>query len=189
MKSAHIPVLVDDEHRTGACAPNVITEASGNRHGQAEPCLRERCRLCGGPGRTGDLEPRQRQRKGRQPVAALHPEFALEFGHEVVADRQLQIFLQRHALAAQCPRWLNILIAVENQLDLPGVEFHARFETSIRSRSAAPEVSSPSPEAAPSGRGTEQVRPKRSPHRPPRPAERIGHRKLKIIIRILRTRR
>ena len=120
----HIPVLVDDEHRREHVAER-HHGGFGNRHGLAEPLSGSDVGLCGGPGRTGDLEPRQRQRKGRQPVAALHPEFALELGHEVVADRQLQVFLQRHALAAQRPQVVEQFVAVENQLDLPGVEFHA----------------------------------------------------------------
>ena len=120
----HIPVLVDDEHRREHVAER-HHGGFGNRHGLAEPLSGSDVGLCGGPGRTGDLEPRQRQRKGRQPVAALHPEFALELGHEVVADRQLQVFLQRHALAAQRPQVVEQFVAVENQFDLPGVEFHA----------------------------------------------------------------
>ena len=120
----HIPVLVDDEHRREHVAER-HHGGFGNRHGLAEPLSGSDVGLCGGPGRTSDLEPRQRQRKGRQPVAALHPEFALELGHEVVADRQLQVFLQRHALAAQRPQVVEQFVTVENQFDLPGVEFHA----------------------------------------------------------------
>ena len=120
----HIPVLVDDEHRREHVAER-HHGGFGNRLGQAEPLSGSDVGLCGGPGRTGDLEPRQRQRKGRQPVAALHPEFALELGHEVVADRQLQVFLQRHALTAQRPQVVEQFVTVENQFDLPGVEFHA----------------------------------------------------------------
>ena len=120
----HIPVLVDDEHRREHVAER-HHGGFGNRHGLAEPLSGSDVGLCGGPGRTGDLEPRQRQRKGRQPVAALHPEFALELGHEVVADRQLQVFLQRHALTAQRPQVVEQFVTVENQFDLPGIEFHA----------------------------------------------------------------
>ena len=170
----HIPVLVDDEHRREHVAER-HHGGFGNRHGQAEPLSGSDVGLCGGPGRTGDLEPRQRQRKGRQPVAALHPEFALEFGHEVVADRQLQIFLQRHALAAQCPQVVEQFVAVENQLDLPGVEFHAPV------RDLDPKPFRRAGSLLP-GAGSRPVRtrhgagPDRNAHLTarPRPAERIG---------------